>query len=412
MNRIIISLIFTLISLSAISQERLKVMFYNLLDFPEANPPNRELILKDILDTYEPDIFMVCELQSGFGGNQILDQSLNHSEILYKSTTFVNNQSGDSDLQQLLYYRKDKFILVDEEVITTSIRDINKYTLQLSTLNGQTDPVIIHTYVTHLKSSQGGTNQQLRLDAVQRFTNDLENLDPNSFVIFAGDLNLYTSTEPAYIELLNSENPITMTDPIGVFGSWSNNINFQEVHTQSTRTSSGPFGAGAGGGLDDRFDFILISENMQTNPSLRYVEDTYFAYGNNGNCFNQNINDPSCAGPFSANLRNDIYNMSDHLPVVMELETDQEIVILDTPNFEIENIFQLTKNYTQNILQYQSFASIPLQFDVYSTTGQKITSFVANSGENGILDVSYIDSGVYFLVERSSLTKPLKFLKL
>lgn len=412
MNRIIISVLFGVLSISAVSQERLKVMFYNLLDYPEANPPNRDIILRNILETYEPDIFMVCELQSEFGGDQILSQSLNHLEEKYKSTTFVDNQSGDSDLQQLLYYRKDKFTLVSEEVITTSIRDINKYTLQLSTVNGQTDPVIIQTYVTHLKSSQGGTNEQLRLAAAERFINDLDNLDPNSFVIFAGDLNLYTSTEPAYVALLNSDNPITMVDPIGVFGSWSNNINFQGVHTQSTRTSSGPFGAGAGGGLDDRFDFILISENMQTNSSLRYVEDTYFAYGNNGNCFNQNINDPSCGGLFSASLRDDIYNMSDHLPVVMELETDQEIVILNTPNLETENVFQLTKNYTQNTLQYKSNTSTPLQFDVYSTTGQKITSFVAKSGENGILDVSYIASGVYFLVERSSLVKPLKFLKL
>lgn len=411
MNRIVICIFFGLLSFSTFSQERLKVMFYNLLDFPEANPENRELILRDILDTYEPDLFMVCELQSGFGGNQILDQSLNHSEIKYKSTTFVNNQSGNSDLQQLLYYRKDKFTLEEEAVITTSIRDINKYTLQLSTLNGQTNPVLIQIYVTHLKSSQGGTNEQLRFDAVERFTNDLDNLDPNSFVIFAGDLNLYSSTEPAYVELLNTDNPIPMVDPIGVFGAWSNNINFQGVHTQSTRTSSGPFEAGAGGGLDDRFDFILISENMQTNPTLRYVEDTYFAYGNNGNCFNGNINDPSCSGSFSASLREDIYNMSDHLPVVMELETDQEIVILNTPNKDESNAFQLSKTIVDNNLPYISNTTLPLIFDVYDTTGQKITSFVVESGENGILDVSYIASGVYFLVEKNTLVKPLKFLK-
>ena len=92
---------------------------------------------------------------------------------------------------------------------------------------------------------------------VTEFTNTLGDLDPNSFVLFAGDLNIYTSTEPAYIELLDPTNPIVLVDPIDTPGAWNNNEDFTAVHTQSTRTSSGPFGAGAGGGLDDRFDFIL-----------------------------------------------------------------------------------------------------------------------------------------------------------
>lgn len=404
-------LLFAFLHLQSFGQERLKVMFYNLLDFPEANPNNREFILRDILDTYQPDIFMVCELQSGFGGNLILDQSLNHSEILYKSTSFVSNQSGNSNLQQLLFYRKDKFTVEGEEVITTSIRDINKYTLQLSTANGQNDPLLIELFVTHLKSSQGGSNEQLRFDAVERFTNELEDLDPNAFVIFAGDLNLYSSTEPAYVELLDPTNNITMADPISTPGAWSNNINFQDVHTQSTRVSSGPFGAGAGGGLDDRFDFMMISQNMLTNPKLRYVENTYFAYGNNGNCFNDSINEPGCGGAFSVALREDLYNMSDHLPVVMELETNEEIVILSTTENEAANNFIVTQTVVSEYLPYQSNTNSSLQFELYNTIGQKITDFSLESRENGILDVSYLANGVYFLREVTSKVAPIKILK-
>src|SRR5690554_2020523 len=117
---------------------------------------------------------------------------------------------------------------------------------------------------------------------VQALTSRLENMNPNSFVIFAGELDLDTPTEPADIELFNPDNNIIMADPIDRPGSWHNNINFLDIRTPSTRVSSGGVEGGAGGGLDDRFDFILISENMITDPKLRYIPDTYKAFGNNG----------------------------------------------------------------------------------------------------------------------------------
>src|SRR5690606_14313607 len=152
-------------------------------------------------------------------------------------------------------------------------------------------------------------------------------MDPGSLVILAGHFNLYTASEPAYIGLLDPTNAIVMVDPIDRRGSWSNNVNFQDIHSQSTRISSGPFGAGAGGGLDDRFDFIIMSKNMQTDPKLKYVPNTYKSFGNNGNCFDKSINDPTCSGAFSQGLRDNLYNMSDHLPIVMKMATNKEIIL-------------------------------------------------------------------------------------
>ena len=126
---------------------------------------------------------------------------------------------------------------------------------------------------------------------VTEFTDALETIDPDSYVLFTGDFNFYSSSEPAYQELLDPTNAIVMVDPIDTPGNWSENIDFQAVHTQSTRIDSGPFGAGSGSGMDDRFDFILISENMLTDPNLRYIPDTYIEFGNNGNCFNDDISD-------------------------------------------------------------------------------------------------------------------------
>jgi hypothetical protein len=82
-------------------------------------------------------------------------------------------------------------------------------------------------------------------------------------VLLGGDLNLYTFTEPAYQQLLQVTNNITFADPANRPGSWSNNPNFVDIFTQSTRTDFGL--GGTAGGFDDRFDFILTSENMLAN---------------------------------------------------------------------------------------------------------------------------------------------------
>lgn len=387
-------------------------MFYNLLQYPEAQPVyNRELLLREIINTYEPDIFMVCELQSQEGADEILEVSLNDTQVVYTSPAFVPNQSGGADLQQLVFFRNDKFTLEETDIITTSVRDINRYLLQLNTANGDTDPVLIDLYVSHLKSSQGGANETLRFEMVTEFTNTLGDLDPNSFVLFAGDLNIYTSTEPAYTELLDPTNPIVLVDPIDTPGAWNNNEDFTAVHTQSTRTSSGPFGAGAGGGLDDRFDFILMSENMLTDPKLIYKPSTYKAYGNNGNCFNLSINNENCTGEFNPSLRSNLYNMSDHLPVVMELETDQEIVILNGTEFEAEKPFEVTNTWVRSNLQLIIRSNKVKDLYILNMLGQKMMHIPITSTGSHSLDISHFSSGVYFLTTSQPKFRPIKFIK-
>lgn len=248
---------------------------------------------------------------------------------------------------------------------------------------------------------------------VQEFTDKLETMDPNSYVLFAGDLNLYTQSEPAYQELLDPTNAIVMVDPIDRPGSWHNNDNFQDIHTQSTRISSAPFGTGAGGGLDDRFDFILISQNMMNDPKMKYVIESYKAFGNNGNCFDNNINSQDCTGDFSQTLRDYLYNMSDHLPVVMNLETNKQIVLnKDTfvvqPFIEIENTLvfdelnlRLDQTYSENV-----------SFGIYNVLGQKTMAYDAFSNQGHIsVDVSQLANGIYYLKINRPIIQTFKFIK-
>lgn len=400
---------------SSFSQGIIKTMLYNILDFPEAPPSNRADLLKIIIDNYQPDLFMICELQSEEGANTILNTSLRTNDDRYMRADFVSNQSNtNGDLQQMVFYNSKKMILESQNEIITSVRDINHYIFKLKTQEPTSNAIYLDVFVAHLKSSQGFENEQLRLEMALDFTSSLGLIPTDHYVIFAGDFNFYSSSEPGYEELLDPTNAIVLVDPINKPGNWHTNTTFQDIHTQSTRTSNSEFdGFGAGGGLDDRFDFILISENLQTSSTLKYVENTYSAYGNNGNCFNNNINDATCDGPeYSQPIREVLYNMSDHLPVVMQLQTDE--VLNQHENNHSNNFMQIING---NIITDDIFLGIdPIYINkrliIYDSLGQKLKDILLTKTLNKI-DATNLSSGIYYLtIEQSGKIKPLKFIKL
>ena len=250
-------------------------MFYNIFKFPTSLPQNRQFILRDILDEYQPDLFMVCELVSQHGADLILNTSLQNQTDTYARANFVSDTANPSDpLQTMVFYNTRKLTLVNQQTLPTVYRDINHYSFKLNTESN--DPVYLEVFVAHLKSSTGTANQQTRLQMVQQVTNALQNLtQPNTHVLFAGDFNFYRSTEPGYQQILNPNNAIKLIDPVNAPGTWQNNAAFSHLHTQSTRVSNSGFGgganSGAGGGLDDRFDFIMMSENFNTSPRFRML---------------------------------------------------------------------------------------------------------------------------------------------
>ncbi len=414
MKKVIFTYLFFIGLLGTLNaQETINAMFYNLLEFPEAPPTNRAEILKIIVQDYQPDLFMVCELESEEGANIILNTSLQTADNRYLKANFVTNQSNtQTDLQQMVFYNSKKLILESQDLINTGIRDINHYVFKLNTISVTTSPIYLDVFVAHLKSSQGSNNEQIRLDMVLDFTSTLVSIPSDHFVMFGGDFNLYTAQEDAYQELLDPTNAIVFKDPINRPGGWHTNLTFQDIHTQSSRSSNVDFdGFGAGGGLDDRFDFILLSENLENNSNLKYVANTYKSYGNNGNCYNKSINDPSCNGTeFSQPIREALYNMSDHLPVVLQLQTDQTLSINDT--YLSKNVLQIKNgNLISDVIVLEIDNNIlGSQIDIHNTIGQSVKSIILDKNINTI-DATFLTSGIYYIKLQNSTTT-LKFIKL
>src|SRR5690554_766441 len=413
MKKIITTLLFC-ISLVSYSQETLNAMFYNVFKFPNSLPQDRQLILRDILDEYQPDLFMVCELVSEQGADLILNTSLQNQVDSYARANFVADLSKPSDpLQNMVYFNTRKLTLVNQQTLPTVYRNIDHYSFELNVESN--DPIYLEVFVAHLKSSTGPANRQMRFDMVEVVTQELQNLtQPNTNVLFAGDFNFYNSTEIGYQQILNPANAIKLIDPINAPGSWQDNASFSYLHTQSTRESSAGFGgganAGASGGLDDRFDFIMMSENFNTSARFSYVNGSYQAYGNNGNCLNKSVNDATCTGTYSLTLRNNLYNMSDHLPVVMQFQVNEPLA---TQTFDKKSLMWFeSSNITDSelIIGIAAETNTSDKLSIYNSLGQMVQIIDITNQSSVIIDASHLKSGIYF-VKMQGQSEVLKFIK-
>ena len=427
-KKILILLILNLLVSVSFGQTRIKAMMYNVLNYSNSEVSrNKTPFLSTILDEVKPDLFMVCEMIDEIGSNYLFENAIIPFNENFQKAPFEENQSGNSDLQQMVYYNTKKLILEETRVITADTRDINKYTFKINTENASTHPILLEVFVTHLKASTGYSNRQRRLNSIQSFVSFTNNISNESHVLFAGDFNFYTSNEEGYQYLIDDSNPIVIIDPIdrpapdfpdnGVnyyenYDStyfW-NNSTFADVHSQSTRTSNSGLidDSGATGGLDDRFDFIMMSENFNTSSELYYIQDSYQTIGNNGNCYNSYINNVNCSGEFSQTLREALIEFSDHLPVVMEIETPENTLSTSL----LEEINFIGSNVTEDYLKITTTENID-SFKIYSSTGQLIkVIFTEKTGNNSInIDVKHISKGIYYL-SHQKLRKPLKFIKI
>ncbi|MFD2824596.1 T9SS type A sorting domain-containing protein [Lacinutrix iliipiscaria] len=424
-------LFISILSLNSVSaQDTFKAMFYNLLNFPlQTIPENRIDYLREILIEAQPDIFMVCELNNETGANSIITMIQSDVNSNYESAVFMLNTSDDdfgdqNDLQNLLFFDSSKFSLENQNAITTVYRDFNHYTLKLNTVDQDINPLFLEVIVGHLKSSDGSENQAIRLEMVQDLTSYLNTLPEDSHVLLGGDLNLYRSSEDAFQELINTTNVITFVDPANKIGSWHNNTNFIEVFTQSTRTTTGM--GGATGGFDDRFDFILTSESMEMssenpNPDLYFVDGSYEVFGNNSNsnCYNQAITSTDCGEDgdvstpdYSEDIRNELFNFSDHLPVILQIEANQ--LFLSVPEYTTANYYEIIgTNIISNTLNLQTNNQLltTKKLNIFNTLGQLVMTLAIDNAETHYIDVSHLSSGLYYITTPNLHVEPLKFVK-
>ncbi len=192
-------------------------------------------------------------------------------------------------------------------------------------LDGTTTELYI--YNSHLKADTNSGDATKRLAEVQAIRASADLLPATANILYVGDYNFYASgaSEPAYAQFLAAGNGQAQ-DVANPTGNWVRNSNaWDGLYTQAPLNNPGP--GLTGGGLDDRFDFILTSTELSDGSGLEYRANSYRTFGNDGSLTaNTDINVPSNTAlnntPLNSSQRQGVLNLlttvSDHLPVVAD----------------------------------------------------------------------------------------------
>lgn len=176
-----------------------------------------------------------------------------------------------------------------------------------------------YLYNSHYKASDTASDRSRRNAEAIAIRTDANSLG-SANIIYAGDFNLKTSTEASYQTLL-ATGAGQAVDPINRPGNWNGNSSFRDIFTQAPAFNA-PTGY-VGGGINDRFDFQLLTSEWLDGVGLEYAPGSYRTFANNGTVVvNGSINDASnTALPGFANrtaLLNLLTTVTDHLPLVVD----------------------------------------------------------------------------------------------
>ena len=376
---------FTMSNTTVFSQDTLTIMYYNLLRFPD-ELPERIIDLRQVLGYSKPDILVVNELTDGTGATAIINEGLNvFGEDRYESATYFDGM----DMDNMLFYNSDKLGLISQEEIPTGLREISAYQLYYKhpELGPDSDTIYLNVFGLHLKAGSGYFDQRKAEALTLKYYLNDKGTPENIFA--GGDFNFYSGFESGCQAMLDGAG-VNLFDPVDQIGNWSNNGFYAAYHTQSSRTAS--FGGGVGGGMDDRFDLIFVSEDVFTNENgLRYIEDSYQALGQDGDRFNGSIISPyNPALPDSVSSA--LYYMSDHIPVIMSVVTDYTASVVEIQD---EPSIQVRYSKLHGALLFNQFIEDGRMI-IYNQTGQEMyqTRITATDQAN---IAAQLPVGLYFM---------------
>ena len=343
---------------------------YNSLRYSPNNIDARHPDLRLIINDLQPDILCVEELSGLPSAQMYLDSVLNVDSTTYSMATFIDG----NDLDISLYYKTQKFTFLQTITYPTALRDI--YHFQLTPIESIDT---LHVFGVHLKASTGSSNELARKGEVDVLRSVTDQLPTGSRCVVCGDVNIYKSSEPAYGRLLEDTpgNDGHFVDHFTLPGTW-NNAAYAIYHTQSPRTTQ--FNGGASGGMDDRFDLILMSEALDDTTGLHYVPGTMYAYGNDGLHYNKSINELPVNTAVGQTIADALYYASDHIPVVAQFSY--------TPSHVAHTEFALEDVYISMVpggILVSNPVNRTLQVDIFSIDGRRYLSKILSSSTTLIL---------------------------
>lgn len=402
------------------TKDTIKVMVYNLLNFPDGstNCSNNTLIsgrvdtLKKIIDYVQPDVLMVCELQYGLAASNVLNNALNtNGRTAYQMATYTPNNSGSSSLNNAFFYNSNKLGLTRQKVILTDLRDVSVYQMYGVNPNPLGGQAAVDFMVAHLKAGNTATDEARRARACDSVRQYVDAFPTAQNIIFGGDFNFYSGAEAGFTKLTSGTYPFR--DPVNAPSNWTGNPAWNFIHTQSTR-SGDRINCGATGGMDDRFDMLLASNPViQGTNNIKYLLGSYDVIGNNGTTYNRNINDFRNTSPEPDTILDALYYMSDHLPVVMNIEINHpsNTSVKNIDENRLDLMVYPNPAVDKLVINYQLRKSSKVEVQIVNLLGQVVWSasentVVGNQQKN--INIANLEKGVYTLFVRTETFQQTK----
>ncbi len=373
-----IVVIFIVLGWVASASAQLRVMHYNIAGYQ-----GDDAALKDVLAAMHADnkmgwaqpvdIFLFNEVNNTAWPKIIA--AVNASApagVTYTAGTYTS-ASGETSASgaQAMFYRSDTLTEITSghaDIFSGASRYCDRWQMQIK---GYTSALSkFYVYGAHLKASTGSTNEALRNTGMKAIRANADALGAGIPCIYTGDFNFYNNTEDGYVSLIAAGNGQGV-DPYGN-GNWTGASN-------SWKQTQAPMIVGyngmVGGGLNDRFDFIVPSLGAADGKGISAMTSTMRVPGNDGNHYNIDIN----AGNNTyypteiarSNLLADNLGMaSDHITQLMEFQVPAKMSasLVGAPTRVIKSALASIEVKVQNVAPYFISTGVdPLVFAVACT---------------------------------------------
>lgn len=378
---------------AAIAQSPLRVCTYNISNYAGGRDADLGLLFFKLSASgvrLKPDLLLVQEITSSGGRLALLN-------ILNTASGSPGDYAASPwdipvDTQSVLYYRTSKIDFISQtqlaagsSVSPNQPRDVLRCLVRLHGYSA--DSTVFAIYNSHFKAGSAADDMTRRETECNIIRNDANTLNAAYARLIGGDFNIQSSNETAYQILVGStgNNTGRFYDPTNRPGTWNNSSTYKFLHSQD------PIGAG---GMDDRYDQILMTSALFDGASLEYIGNqtipfssttwndpnhSYRTFGNDGTSYNLALNSTS-----NAMVDNDVAlaiknaaNGAGHIPVFLDIKVPPKIN-----------------------------ASLPLMVDFgrvrQGTTQQRVIS-IGNGGDTALWSASGINSLHY------SITLPAPF---
>ena len=213
----LLTIIFLLISFNIFGQEEIRIMSYNILNYPNV-PGNDSIMVADttgrnpyfrtIFSAINPDIAVLQEVERAVDATAFLTNVMNSYGETYEMA--IRGTPGDDNP---IYFKADKFDLISSYLVILQQEAFPTHpTVEYVLYHEQTGDtlIIINTHLSFGEGIEESNARKVEADSIRARTSTYSD---DAYFIAMGDFNIYGGTETAFDTLLDQTNIGYFIDP-------------------------------------------------------------------------------------------------------------------------------------------------------------------------------------------------------